>query len=165
MKTRPMTDTQIKDRIISLILSTGREGAQRTVDYLLRSDFFTASCHHHHKFIGGLAKHSLEAYEIAVKVHKDMPEDSLILTTLLHDLCTARHTSTDHIHGHGYRSVRILKEVCGLDITHEESNAIRYHMHPNAKQTQGNLLAGVVSAADIFSATHGIVDRIYRLVG
>ncbi|MBQ6576808.1 MAG: HD domain-containing protein, partial [Bacteroidales bacterium] len=91
--------------------------------------------------------------------------DSLILTTLLHDLCSAYHPSSAHIKGHGYRSVRILKEICGLDITHEESNAIRYHMHPNAKQTQGNLLAGVVSAADIFSASHGIVDRIYRLVG
>ena len=165
MTTRPMTDTQIKDRIISLILSTGREGAQRTVDYLLSSNFFTARCHSHHKFHGGLAKHSLEAYEIAHKVHMDMPNDSLILTTLLHDLCSAYHPSSTHISGHGRRSERILKEICRLDLTYEESKAIRYHMHPFAEQTRGSLLAAVVSAADIHSASHGAIDRINYLVG
>ena len=82
-----------KEKIIELLRSTNREGVEELIRFLETSTYFTcpASVRHHNNCPGGLADHSLKIYYILknkVKMHKlDVNEDSIILVSLLHDLC------------------------------------------------------------------------------
>ena len=94
-------DLNMKNRIIELLKSTERERIDRVIDYLEnRSDYFTApaSTAFHGNYAGGLAEHSLNVYEVAMRVKTAMvdmkPEladrisdESIAIVTLLHDLC------------------------------------------------------------------------------
>ena len=148
-----MTRQQIKEEILNLLSGTGREGIAETIDYLLSSTYFSAGCHSHHHYEGGLARHSLEACRWALSHRGAIPADSVVIATLLHDLCTARSRRSAGIGGHGRRSERILREVCHLPLTKEESEAIRLHMHKEALFLKGNPLARLVWQADKTSAT------------
>lgn len=131
-----------KDRIIRLLRSTNREGMDNVIDYLETNDFFEmpSSLLRHHNWEGGLAQHCLGVYERLSKTGEDLPEDSKIITTLLHDICKAGKIYKDkdnewkerkegelEIPGHGNRSVKILEKL-GLEISQEEKRAIRWHM-------------------------------------
>lgn len=81
-----------------LLLSTNREGVEALLEFIRKSDFYTApastrfhSCHE-----GGLLEHSLNVYKclkekennrIWAETFKDIPGESLIICALLHDLC------------------------------------------------------------------------------
>lgn len=125
--------------IIDLLQSTNREGIENVLQYLEDSGFYVvpSSKHRHHNWKGGLAQHCLGVYLTAKEHGEGLPGDSLIIAGLLHDICKARklyydengiiHHRHTHIHGHGYRSIKILEE-CGLELTEEERLAIRWHM-------------------------------------
>ena len=128
-----------RNEIITLLCSTKRKGIERVLSYLDESGFYEApsSVYRHHNWRGGLAEHCLGVYKIASENNDGYPEDSLIITCILHDICKAsklyydadgvihhRHT---HIKGHGRRSIKIL-EQCGLLLTEDERLAIRWHM-------------------------------------
>ena len=147
-----MTNTEIKTEIIRRLRATGREGIEDTIAYLNESDFFSARCHRHHHYQGGLAKHSLEACNYALRHRREIPESSAVLASILHDICTAHHRNAHYIRGHGRRSVRILQEVCHLQLSQEECDAIRLHMHPEAAEMRTNRLARLVCRADKISA-------------
>lgn len=128
-----------KALITALLLSTDRKGMGNVIHYLDENVFFTvpSSINRHHNWRGGLAQHCLGVYLTAKEHGEGLPEDSLIIAGLLHDICKARklyydengiiHHGHTHIHGHGYRSIKILEE-CGLELTEEERLAIRWHM-------------------------------------
>lgn len=131
-----------RDRIISLLHSTGREGMNRVIEYLDGNDFFSmpSSLQRHHNWDGGLAQHCIGVYERLKKTGEDLPSDSVIITSFLHDICKARkiykskegewkmRSEEDlHIPGHGSRSVKLLEKL-GLSLTPEERSAIRWHM-------------------------------------
>ena len=158
MKTRQ----QIQDEIIRLLLGTGREGIRETVDYLRGSDFFKARCHTHHHYEGGLAHHSLETCRWALRHAAGIPADSVILGTLLHDVCTSWSPRARHIKGHGRRSVTILERLCNLSLTPEEKDSILLHMHGNAPQMRTNALARLVWKADKVSAAGFAPLALYR---
>lgn len=61
-----------------------------------------------------------------------MPEDSLIVLSLLHDICDIR--GFHEYKGHGRRSVALLGN-CGFPLTDEERRLIRYHMYRVAART------------------------------
>lgn len=131
-----------KRKIIGLLKSTGRPGVDRVIKYLEDNNFFEmpSSLKRHHNWEGGLAQHCLGVYDRLSKTGVELPQDSKILTSFLHDICKARKTFKDkngvwkerkeeelHIPGHGYRSVKILEKL-GLDLNSEEKRAIRWHM-------------------------------------
>ena len=134
-----------KNKIIGLLKQTGRENIDKVVEWMEQNRFFEsfASISHHNAFYGGLATHSFEVYEEAVKLNAEreepLPEDSVVLCALLHDLCKANLYYYDKearsmkrrpeiaAQGHGIRSVRILK-TCGLPLSREEELAIWWHM-------------------------------------
>ena len=137
-----LTQQEIDDNkatIISLLRSTKREGMENVIEYLNNSGFFIvpSSIHRHHNWRGGLAQHCLGVCMIAVELIDELQKESVIVAGLLHDICKARklyydedgviHHRHTHIHGHGYRSIKILEE-CGLELTEEERLAIRWHM-------------------------------------
>ena len=147
-----MTERQVKQETLHLLRSTNREGIEGVICYLNGSDFFRAHCHSHHREAGGLAQHSLEACQFALAHSNGLPRDSVIIGTLLHDLCSSHRHDTHGIRGHGCRSVGILRDICGLKLSKEESDAIRLHMHGRAPEMRTNRLARLVWLADKVSA-------------
>lgn len=75
-----------------------RSGAERILNYIRQSDFYTApaSTKYHLSVKGGLLQHSLDVYD-ALQAEKKNPiwgkalekvsEESLLIVSLLHDLC------------------------------------------------------------------------------
>ena len=120
-----------------------------------------ASTNFHGNYEGGLADHSLNVYTAAMRLRatalslnpsleEELPEDSIAIASLLHDVCKAdvymevkkkRQNSfgrweeydgytVDYSNfpvGHGEKSVIILLRL-GLDLTDAEIAAIRWHM-------------------------------------
>ena len=152
-----------KEEFIELLRSTDRTGIEECIANLLDLGFFEApaSTKFHLNEERGLLQHSLNLCHIAFKVRESMlelddslreslPKDSVIISTLLHDVCKAdiyKKTikrqknafgnwtvvpgyDVDYSNfpiGHGEKSVIILLRY-GLDLTDDEIIAIRWHM-------------------------------------
>lgn len=94
-----MTIEEYKERFISIFKSNiKREGADKLLDWLLKSDFFTtpASTKYHSACEGGLLKHSIFVYEQLLQCVKEefgesynefVTDESIAICGLLHDLC------------------------------------------------------------------------------
>lgn len=138
-----------------------REGMDRLMEFIRKSDFYTApaSTKYHGAYEGGLLEHSLNVYENLFKKKaesslwqeqlKDIPDDSIIIAALLHDICKTYYytiemrnkkidgrweqvpfyTVDDKIpYGHGEKSVMMIEEY--IKLTPQERYAIRWHMGP-----------------------------------
>ena len=144
----------MKEEFIKLLESTNREGISGVIDFLNKSDFFTApaSTRFHGAYEGGLLEHSLKVYEIFKEKIKNSglntKEDTIIIAALLHDICKSNFYKTDYRnaknargewekvpyytvddtipYGHGEKSVMMLTEY--MKLTNEEKYAIRWHM-------------------------------------
>lgn len=142
-----------KTQIIDLLRSTNREGIENVINLLETSDFFTVPCHSHHRYTGGMADHALETYNIARRLYRGVPLDSLIICCLLHDLCDiAGHREYK---GHGQRSADLAVKHCGLKLNEDEWNAIRFHMRNQRKRPDDTALGKGVYYADKASAVTG----------
>lgn len=131
-----------------------RQGAQELLDWLLKTDFFTApaSSRYHCACEGGLLMHSLNVYKVLreryFEEEKDS-EESFAICALLHDLCKAQFykVSTRNVkndstgqwekvpyysvedvfpYGHGEKSVFLIERFLRLKTS--EAMAIRWHM-------------------------------------
>lgn len=96
----------LKSKFEELLLSTKREGIEELIASIRKTDFYTApastrfhSCHE-----GGLLEHSLNVYRCLTdkkispiwgEVLKEVPDASIILVALLHDLCKANFYGTE----------------------------------------------------------------------
>ena len=152
-----------KEEFIELLRSTNRDGVEDCIVDLQELGFFEApaSTKFHLNEEGGLVQHSLNLCHVALKVRESMielddslrellPKDSVIISTLLHDVCKAdiykkaikRQKNSygmwtdvpgydvDYSNfpvGHGEKSVIVLLRS-GLDLTDDEIIAIRWHM-------------------------------------
>lgn len=151
-----------KQEFINLLRSTNREGIDKVIDFLEKSDFFyaPASSIHHGNYEGGLLEHSMNVYNIAIKLYEDfkeispekmtnIPIESVIITSLLHDICKTyfyvpkiksrknEDNEWEQYIGyeindqlplwHGAKSV-ILLQMIGLQLTIDEMLAIQWHM-------------------------------------
>lgn len=156
-----LTEEQIKQNeqeYTNLLLSTERKG----IDGLLRhlqtnTDFFTApaSSKFHNNFSGGLALHCLNVYKnfkaLLDLKQIQMDEDSIIITSLLHDICKCNYYVKEQRNRkkdgkwesydvwasskslsiplpHSARSVRMLRGF--IQIKFIEELVIFYHMGP-----------------------------------
>ena len=146
-----LDDTAIqanRERIISLLNSTGRENVDRLIDWMDHNSFFEAPASgvRHNNFRGGLAKHSLDVYDNAINMNaaKGLPITSITLCALLHDICKADQFYMDangkaqcnrrnEQKGHGIRSMFIVTRGCALPLNYDEAMAIWWHMGKNEK--------------------------------
>ena len=84
----------------SLLMSTGRAGMDKVIEYLRKTDFYSApaSAKYHSNYDTGLLDHSLMVYNLAEAFFEKMKmidpelsvsiqEDSIIVSALLHDVC------------------------------------------------------------------------------
>ena len=144
----------MKEKFISLLRSTNREGIEEVIQFLEKSDFYKApaSTRFHGSFEGGLLEHSMKVYEILKKKIKneklDVKEDTIIISALLHDICKLNFYKVDYRnaknergewekvpyytvddtipYGHGEKSVMMITEY--MKLTVEEKYCIRWHM-------------------------------------
>lgn len=153
----------LKKQYCAILLGTQRPGMANVLAQLEALGFFSApaSTRFHGAEPGGLLVHSLNVYQEAVvirmmqikfrpEVEAQVPEASVAIAALLHDVCKAevyrqeiRHRKNangrweDYLGytadyssfpiGHGEKSVvRLLR--WGLDLTEAEMLAIRWHM-------------------------------------
>ena len=131
-----------------------REGADRLLEWLQTTDFFTApaSTRYHCACPSGLVQHSVNVYEVMMEKHFDPETDSaesFALCALLHDVCKAqfykistrnvKNEKTDQWekvpyytiedafpYGHGEKSVFLIERFVRLKPA--EATAIRWHM-------------------------------------
>lgn len=141
---------------IHLLSGVKRKGLVQFIKWLKdETDFFIApaSTKYHGAEIGGLLKHSLSVYKnlLTICQNKDIPIESIAITSLFHDVCKANFytTSTRNVKNdetgvwekkpyytvdeelpfgsHGGKSVYLLM-AHGLELTEEEAVAINCHM-------------------------------------
>lgn len=131
-----------------------REGADRLLEWLQTTDFFTApaSTRYHCACPAGLVMHSINVYEVMMEKHFDPETDSaesFSLCALLHDVCKAqfykvssRNVKNERTgqwekvpyyviedafpYGHGEKSVFLIERFVRLKPA--EATAIRWHM-------------------------------------
>lgn len=144
-----------KEEFISIFQSNvKRPGAQELLDWMLKTDFFTApaSTKYHCACHEGLVMHSLSVFNVMMEKHFDEETDSLesfTVCALLHDLCKAQFykVSTRNVkneetgkwdkvpyysiddafpYGHGEKSVFLIERFMRLKTA--EAMAIRWHM-------------------------------------
>lgn len=155
-----------KEQFIEIYTSLiKREGADKLLEWLERSDFFTApaSTRFHGAHEGGLVEHSVNVYRRLCElsggiegVSVPVPE-SLAIVSLLHDICKVGMYVTDFRNqkdergvwqrvpfykieeqlpfGHGEKSVYIISGF--MKLTREEAIAIRFHMGAWAPEVKG----------------------------
>ena len=138
----------MKEEFINLLKQTNREGMDKLIEFLERTDFFEAPARtrFHGCFKGGLLEHSLKVYEILKTKTEDSASVKII--ALLHDVCKANFYKVDYRnakneqgvwekvpyytvddtipYGHGEKSVMMISEF--IKLTPEERYAIRWHM-------------------------------------
>lgn len=153
----------LKNQFQEKLLSTDREGIENVIKHLEMLGFFEApaSTRFHLNIKGGLMQHSWNVCNTALMLREQMikmkpelaeklPEDSVIITSLLHDVCksniykeTLLNRKNDQGYwekvpgyevdysslplGHGEKSVIMLLTL-GLKLTKDEMLAIRWHM-------------------------------------
>lgn len=147
---------KMKQKFIELLKAVNREGMDKLLEFLEKTDFYTApaSTRFHGAYEGGLLEHSLKVYEILVEKVKhsskeiQVSEDTIKIVALLHDICKVNfykidyrnaknelgvwekvpyYTIEDTIpYGHGEKSVMMITEY--MKLTSEEKYAIRWHM-------------------------------------
>jgi 23S rRNA maturation-related 3'-5' exoribonuclease YhaM len=129
-----------KDLTISFLKAVKRPGINSLIEYLLGSDYFTApaSTRFHNSFPGGLCQHSLTVMLMFqnenVKWEKPIPQESVIICGLLHDLCkvgayniTANgYEKIKGQKGHGKLSVSRIEKY--IKLTPQEKDIILFHM-------------------------------------
>lgn len=144
-----------KERFISLLTATNREGIKDLLDWLEASDFYEApaSTRFHGSYKGGLLQHSLNVYDelkrlLAAYPEIAVPEDSVVIAALLHDLCKANLYAVEKKNrkvngcwesydgyvtkekfcfgGHGSKSVFLAQHF--IKLTPDEGVAINSHM-------------------------------------
>ncbi len=140
-------------KIETLLKSVNREGMTRVLEYLDKVRFYDvpSSTYRHHNWPGGLAQHSLGVFTKALEIDNSLHIESLIIVSLLHDVCKAGKYHIDksghihhrkiHIKGHGRRSLLLL-EKCGLFLYPEEARAIKWHMgghHPQNDEERAEI--------------------------
>jgi HD superfamily phosphodiesterase len=123
---------QQRETIINLLRSTNRDGIERLIKFLDKSQyFFCWGSFKHHKYVGGLAEHSLQVCKIALEERKgNCDTNSIIIASLLHDICKVNYDFPVErgYYGHGTKSVQILEDYLNFKLTDEEWRAIRFHM-------------------------------------
>ncbi len=176
-----------KQTIVRLLRSTiqtadRRKGMLDLVEYIEHgTDFFgaPASTKHHCAYVGGLAEHSLNVYNMMLKLDgalgMNTPDDQIIITALLHDVCKTNFYVQEQAWrkddrgkwesytrwgvndllplGHGEKSLYIISKF--IQLSDEEAAAIRWHM--------GAWTEGVTSGYSISKAYNAAVDK-YPLV-
>ncbi len=139
-----------KEEVKKLLLSVKRKGMKRLVRHLEKNtDYFEApaSTRFHEAKKGGLLTHCWNVYTLLKEKNKkfnlNIPKDSIIITSFLHDLCKCNvykdkilkngerssipyEFNEDLPLGHCTKSIFMINKF--MKLTHDEALMIRWHM-------------------------------------
>lgn len=148
----------MKEEFIELLKSTNREGMDKLLAWIEKSDFYKApaSTRFHGSYEGGLLEHSLNVYKVLKQKLTQFPfasilnvnDDTLIIITLLHDICKANYYcvemrnkknedgiwvkepyySINDTIPYGHGEKSVMMITKFIDLTLEEMYCIRWHM-------------------------------------
>lgn len=158
----------MKEKFIKLLEETNRPGMDQLLEFLEKSDFYTApaSTRFHGSKEGGLLEHSLKVYEILEQkvannsLNYQTDEATIRIVALLHDICKTNFYKVDYRnaknslgvwekvpyyavedtipYGHGEKSVMMISEY--IKLTNEEKYSIRWHMgYTEPKETYNTI--------------------------
>lgn len=151
----------MKDQFIEIYEENiKREGADKLLEWLKKSDFFTApaSTRFHGSYKGGLVEHSINVYNRLVD--KGIDKEVSAICGLLHDVCKVNFYKTEmrnvkengvwvqkpyyavedtFPYGHGEKSVYIISHY--IKLTSEEAIAINWHMGGFDERVKGGSFA------------------------
>ena len=172
----------MKEKFLELLRTVKRDGIEDLINFLEKSDFFKApaSTRFHGNYEGGLAEHSMKVYEILKhKVEHNIkgvtiPEESIIIIGLLHDICKTNFYKVDYKkkknalgvwekvpyytvddtipYGHGEKSVMMITEY--IKLTPEEKYSIRWHMGYTEPKENYNAIGASYTKYPIALLTH-----------
>ena len=174
----------MKEEFIELLKNVNRNGIDKLIAYIEKTDFFKApaSTRFHGNYEGGLLEHSLNVYhllkeKLSHKPYLDMikaSDETIILITLLHDLCKANFYTVDYRnkknedgiwvkepyytvndtipYGHGEKSVMMISKF--IDLSLEEMYAIRWHMGFTEPKELYNTLSSAYEKYPLALALH-----------
>ena len=135
-----------QEKYLEILSSVERDGIEELCNYLKTTDFFTApaSTSYHLAEAGGLCKHSINVYENMIKLRDifcpDMPDDTIKVTSLLHDLAKIDFYTTE------VRNKKVYSENGSKsDETHLRPERFRRDHRPLRK---GNGFPGACQRAD-----------------
>lgn len=172
--------SEVKKEILNILGEVKRPGMDKLLNWLEESDYFTAPKSKSKTTPGGLAKHALDVYKIALDLYnmpwlksksslapRNFGKDSIAISALLHDVCKINREEYKNIQGHGEKSVYLIETFGGLKLTEAERNAIRYHMGPTNKHdpltipieelksiVRSSQLVGIIQTADNLSSIY-----------
>lgn len=148
----------MKEEFIALLKSLQRDGIDKLISYLEKTDFYKApaSTRFHGNYEGGLLEHSLNVYhmlkeKLAQKPFSDyvqVSEETLIIITLLHDICKTNlytvelrnkknedgvwvkepYYTVNDTIPYGHGEKSVMMISKFIELTMEEMYAIRWHM-------------------------------------
>ena len=148
----------MKEEFIELLKSTNREGMDKLLAWIEKSDFYKApaSTRFHGSYEGGLLEHSLNVYKVLKQKLTQFPfasilnvnDDTLIIITLLHDICKANYYcvemrnkknedgiwvkepyySINDTIPYGHGEKSVMMISKFINLSMEEMYAIRWHM-------------------------------------
>jgi len=133
--------SETKQKIITLLNETKRDGIGYLINYLVDEGFFEApaSTRFHGCYSGGLADHSLGVYELLSgyndSLKLDINRENIVIAALLHDICkvgayigVCKPYSWNRRQPSGHATLSIERVKKFIDLTELEEKMIRYHM-------------------------------------
>jgi len=133
----------LKNKIIKLLNTVDREGMDKLIDFMEKRNFFTqpGSTKYHSSYNGGLMEHSVKVYNLFNKFINmsktfTLPQESIIICGILHDLCKANryignrapYKFNFRYNGKGHATHSIERIERFIKLTDDEKDIITYHM-------------------------------------
>lgn len=178
---------ELIEKFEKLLLETKRPGIENLLEFIRKSDFYTApaSTRFHGAYEGGLLEHSLNVLDCLAekkasdnaiwhKVLVNVQSESVMIASLLHDLCKTYfyttemrnkkdesgawvqvpfYTVDDRIpYGHGEKSVMMIEEY--IKLLPAERYAIRWHMGSYEPKELWNTLGTAMEKYPLVLALH-----------
>lgn len=119
-----------KERFVSLCASVKRKGISELLEWLGKSDFYTApaSTRFHGSYEGGLVQHSLNVYDelkrlLSIYPEIECSEETAVIISLFHDLCKVnfygidkRNRKTNQVNGRVIMHTKLMRSFA-LEVT------------------------------------------------
>ena len=171
MTTTSVSALNLQETIENLLRATGREHIEDLLTIMRDNGYYNVGCHGHHRWQGGLAQHSLEVLlRMQRQADIDLPADSIVIVSLLHDLCTMR--GFKQYRHHGSRSVLIATREAHIKLSAMEYQAILWHMHGIKERDHlgsafeavlDNPLWQLLRKADHYSTAHPMTKAEFQI--
>ncbi len=174
----------MKEEFIELLKSTNRDGIDKLLVWIEKSDFYKApaSTRFHGSYEGGLLEHSLNVYKVLKQKLTQFPyvnilniaDDTIIIIALLHDICKANYYcvemrnkknedgiwvkepyySINDTIPYGHGEKSVMMISKFINLNLEEMYAIRWHMGFSEPKELHNTLSAVFEKYPLVIALH-----------